>query len=283
MDGRLIVAAATTASAAALAAFYLTRRTKKSDDPCCAAGQAIYASPLNEKAGHVIQLADLPIYDVGEESAAVVVIIGTDIFGQTQNTLANADALATAMRARVLVPDFFRGRHAGELKEFTPEAIGKFIGECGTGDRVRADLLQKLLPFIGGGKKLHWLGFCWGGKMTMEMAADEDIALSFASMGGIHASLKNPTHDLSNASKARVPIMLIQAGNDADVKPVYEALCQGKYVTSGHVCRTFFEQKHGFCGARGDRSDPQVMEAVRAALAMRVAFFACVGAIACIV
>ena len=119
---------------------------------------------------------------------------------------------------------------------------------------------------------VHWLGFCWGGKMTMQIACDKEVAARFAAVGGIHASLKDPKGDVQRAAQALLPVMLLQAGNDADVRPVLEAL-QGTAMAASHVCRTYHEQKHGWCGARGDRGDASVAAAVRSALQVSVDFF----------
>ena len=55
-----------------------------------------------------------------------------------------------------------------------------------------------------------------------------------------------------------------QARNDLDVRPVAEALAIGP-LAAKHLVRTYHDQLHGWAAARGDRSDPRVVAAVRCA------------------
>jgi len=91
-------------------------------------------------------------------------------------------------------------------------------------------------------------------------------------VGGVHAALKEPEGDLARATAARVPVMLLQARNDLDVRPVAEALAIGP-LAAKHLVRTYHDQLHGWAAARGDRSDPRVVAAVRGALQTAVDFF----------
>jgi len=245
-------------------------------DACCAAGTLVFKQDTPE-AGAVQTLGgDLEAYVVGAGTTAL--ILGTDIFGfAAPNTRANADMMAAALGCMVVVPDHFRGTDIKKYldgAEFTPAAIGGFLAKHGTVEATKADLLDKVVPFAAaaGAMRLLYMGFCWGGKIALALVADEQLAPKFAAAGGLHASLKDPDGDVQRAAAAKVPLMLLQAGNDADVRPVHEALQAGP-LAGKHLVRTYYDMVHGWAGARGDRSDPRVAAAVKSALQTSVDFF----------
>lgn len=245
-------------------------------DVCCAAGTLVYKQDAPE-AGSVQNLGgDLDAYVVGTGTTAL--IIGTDIFGfAASNMRANADMMASALGCMVIVPDHFRGTDINQYldgAEFTPAAVGGFLAKHGTVEGTKADLLDKVVPFAAaaGATRLLYMGFCWGGKIALALVADEQMAPWFAAAGGLHASLKDPDGDAQRAAAAKLPLMLLQAGNDADVRAVYEAL-QASPLAGTHLVRTYFDMVHGWAGARGDRSDPRIAAAVRSALQTSVDFF----------
>jgi dienelactone hydrolase len=270
------------------AALWLWRRRSAaakdvSGDPCCAAGTLVFSNATPEQ-GKVEKLGGgVESYVTGEVGIAkAALVIASDIFGfANSNTRANADMLAAAGYL-VVVPDFFHGHSAGSLPELTPESIKGFVARHGTWERTRRDLIEQVVPLCkaAGAERLFFLGFCWGGKMALEVAADPELAsaaaVSFAAVGGVHASLKDPVDAEAKAAAARVPVMLLQASNDADVRPVYAALASNERpsVATRSVARTFHDQVHGWCGARGDRTNPRLAAAVRSALQSSVDFFA---------
>ena len=60
------------------------------------------------------------------------------------------------------------------------------------------------------------MGFCFGGGVAARAASTGLLAC----VGGIHASGLTP----ELAAKTKVPMMMLQAGNDPDLAPVVEAL-----------------------------------------------------------
>lgn len=248
-------------------------------DPCAAAGSLVYTNDAAQ-AGVVEKLGDLECYNVNVGSSTAVVI-GTDIFGfGNSNMRANADMLAKSMGCTVCVPDHFRGRHAGELDLSNPATaganIGAFVREHGAFERAKSDLTTQVVPYLKskGATNLFYLGFCWGGIIALALVADDELAPHFRAAGGIHASLKDPEGDLVKARAAKLPLMLLQADNDADVRPLHAALRENPEMASKHVVRTYHDQQHGWCGARGDRSQPRIAAAVRSALQTTMDFFA---------
>ena len=88
-----------------------------SEDPCCAAGTLVYFDNTVPEKGTVHTLTGINCYIAGTPRAGgTTLIIGTDIFGQTQNMRRNADMLAEAMKCTVCIPDHFRGASASDQR-----------------------------------------------------------------------------------------------------------------------------------------------------------------------
>eukprot|EP00854_Cymbomonas_tetramitiformis_P003559 gene3559-4486_t len=227
-------------------------------DACVAAGSTVYDcqtlhSGIEERVG------DMDVYTVGEGTTAV--ILGYDIFGfKIANARSNCDTLASA---------------ASNFKEFTIDAIKQLIQDCGQYQQVKRDLQEHILPYLSGKgvTKFLWIGFCWGGKIALDIAADEGLGPSFKACGGVHAALKEPEEMVCQKALAtNCPLMFLQAVNDADVRPLAEAL-DTTALKEKHMVRTFYDMQHGWCGARGDRSIPKIAAAVKATLQMSLDFF----------
>ena len=88
------------------------------------------------------------------------------------------------------------------MQPLTGEAIGKFIQDYGSFEVVKTDLAV-LTPALEerGAENFLWLGFCWGGRVALSIAAEPN-ALGFAACGGIHAALKDDA-DLTAAPLAK--------------------------------------------------------------------------------
>ena len=113
-------------------------------------------------------------------------------------------------------------------------------------------------------------GFCFGGGAAMRLAS-ADV---FAACAGIHASGMASPEGEAFVSKALCPIMLLQAGGDPSLTPVYETVQKMKSIKDDSVLRTFWDQRHGWCGATGNRTgDPKLKAAVESALTSIIKFF----------
>ena len=231
----------------------------------------------------------LEMYVVPGGTTAVV--IGPDIFGMSSALKQNADVLAESMGCTVVMPDHFRGHWAGDLPHdekgmVAPELVGKLIGEWGKHSTACNDLREIVLPLLRDTmnvRKVHYLGFCWGGQIALTLAADPELSKLFASAAAIHASIGQRVGNawaltegdawMRKAEAVTIPMCFLQSSNDADIKPLFEKLNDSR-LRGKHVARTYHEMIHGFCGPRGDRSNPHVAAAVRSALQSAVDFFA---------
>lgn len=172
-------------------------------DACIAMGNTI---PPGEKGkGTVETVGDMEMYVVGQGPRAIVLVY--DIMGfSPANTQHNCDVLAQA-GFLVVMPDFFRGSGRGQDGFERPDS-----------DVVDAELAEVVLPFVEakGGKNIGLVGFCFGGGVAARAASTGLLAC----VGGIHASGLTP----ELAAETKVPMMMLQAGNDPDLAPVVEAL-----------------------------------------------------------
>ena len=212
-------------------------------------------------AGVVEQLGDMDVYRVGSGTRAIILIY--DIMGVSAECRHNCDQLAAA-GFLVVMPDLFR---SDKLRHWsrTPGPAGRPAQRPEAAD-VDREILQTVVPYVQGlgGRELGIVGFCFGGSAAMRLAPTG----VFLACGGCHAGgLKSPEGE-ALVAKARCPIMLLQAGGDPDLKPVFEAVKEmDDDIRDKSVLRTYWDQKHGWVGAHGDRKgDPRVRAAVECAM-----------------
>lgn len=231
-------------------------------DPVCeAACQGLDVIPAAEGSGDgtIEKLGDMDCYVVGSGDRAILLIY--DIFGfSPANTRHNCDVLAKA-GFLVIMPDLFRGSGRRSEGFVRPQ-----------NDAVDSEILDTVVPFVKskGAKTIGVLGFCFGGGAAMRLAS-ADV---FAACAGIHASGMASPDGEAFVSKALCPIMLLQAGGDPSLTPVYETVQKMKSIKDDSVLRTFWDQRHGWCGATGNRTgDPKLKAAVESALTSIIKFF----------
>lgn len=178
-----------------------------------------------------------------------------DIFGFHNATKQGADVLADATKARVVMPDFFRGKPFPQ--EYYPPntdekkaAFQSFFGAAGDFGARKPDLeavadeLKK-----DGAAKLGLTGFCWGGKLSV-LAGGEGT--KFASVAQVHPAMVDP----KDAEKLTVPIANFPS-KDEPIKQVeaFEAEVQKKPFASQSVYKLYPDSHHGWAAARADLSD----------------------------
>jgi protein XRP2 len=67
----------------------------------------------------------------------------------------------------------------------------------------------------------------------------------------------------------------VQAKNDPDAKLLQDAADTSNFGADCEV-RTFFDQSHGFCAARGDWTQPKIKRGAYHAISMAIDFYAAV-------
>ena len=168
------------------------------------------------------------------------------------NTRTQCDRLARLLGCPVVMPDFYRGG----VSPMSDPSLGDFMSWVATGNRkwesVERDLDTTIAHLKAKGCETFALvGFCWGGYVALQAAA----TCKFACTVGVHAAL-TLTGDSSGActeqvARLKAPIMLLQAGNDPDLKPTAQAMKALEGLGDKCVARTFWDCDHGWAAARG--------------------------------
>ena len=258
-------------------------------DPCCSNVLVYRADDAGYKElGKLVTHENLDMYVVAGGETAI--ILGPDIFGLSTALKKNADMLAESTGATVILPDHFRGHWAGDLPHekgmVAPELVKALIDKWGQHTTACADLCEIVVPYLksmGVRKKIHYLGFCWGGQIALTLASDPELSKILTSAAAIHASIGQRMGNawvlsegdawMRKAERVTIPMCFLQSSNDADIRPLLDKL-NGSRLRGKHVARTYHDMIHGFCGPRGDRSNPHVAAAVRSALQAAIDFFA---------
>ncbi|KAK3249694.1 hypothetical protein CYMTET_40886 [Cymbomonas tetramitiformis] len=242
---------------------------------CCAAGVPV----INEynELGKFETINDMDCYFVGTGDKAVVVAY--DIFGfNFKQVLQVCDRLAAA-GFTVCCPDFFRGA-PWPMEKFPPgpeDNLMEWIMSAGSFDKVNADICKVMdLLKSRGATKFGALGFCWGGFITIQLAASE----RFSAAGCVHAAFFSQDKEL--AENVMCPLIVLPAEGDP-MESVKEVL-DTKPFASKCVYKRFDDQIHGFVAARGDWTKPEVAAAAGEAIGLLANFFnanMCAAALEC--
>ncbi|EEB91195.1 hypothetical protein MPER_10485, partial [Moniliophthora perniciosa FA553] len=128
-----------------------------------------------------------------------------NIFPQTQQ---GADIIASSLKTRVYMPDFFEPDGPFPIDKFPPQTdeekqqLQDFFG----GTANPADNIAKLVTFgktlkEEGAKRVGAYGFCWGGKVTVS-SGDENTPFDAVSI--VHPAMLSA----EDASKLSVPLAI---------------------------------------------------------------------------
>jgi len=223
-----------------------------------------------------ITIGDLTVdlFQPKEGPAKAAMIMAHDAFGFDPAT--NIRVACTRFAAAgyvVALPDFYAGASASTLPE------GKGIGEW-LKETANYDITKPKIAAVAGYlrdtvkvQNIGFLGFCWGGGMAVLVGADAK-ELGISASGGLHAAVGLAGEDyLGIVEKTQAPLFFIQAKNDPDARPLAEAVEKNEPFGAGSEVRTFYDQLHGFCAARGDWSQPKIKRAAHHAVSIAIGFF----------
>ncbi|PMD18037.1 dienelactone hydrolase [Hyaloscypha hepaticicola] len=197
-----------------------------------------------------------------------------DIFGPAPQTLQGADALAAALGALVVVPDFFRGSYmVGEW----------YTNPTEENERLKAAFMarafdfkkfsKELLDFTAAAKEKwtsiqSWgaFGLCWGGKVVVLSSAENT---PFKASGQVHPGRL----EAGDARKVVVPhIVLASNGEPEDVVKEYYDILVGE--GKENVVETYNTMHHGWMGARAKLGEEENLREYTRGYNQLAAFFA---------
>ncbi|KAJ2000276.1 hypothetical protein H4R26_004691 [Coemansia thaxteri] len=206
-------------------------------------------------------------YISGSAKAKRGVVFLYDVFGLHPNAYQVADALALE-GLRVVIPDVLEGKPltSADMKQ---EAVLKdFKARRGTYAYCRP-MIKAAIDVLRaeGCENIGAIGLCWGAKLAMCALGDQDgICVDSGVM--LHPSML----ELADFERAQGPILLLLSKDEADFTDMF-AVASAKPFGAHSYMERFSKQAHGFCGARGDFANPEVVCDVNRALALTIAFF----------
>ena len=178
-----------------------------------------------------------------------------DIFGYWPTTKQGADLMAEATKARIVMPDFFRGKPFPQ--EFYPpntdekkNALQAFFGAAGDFQARKPDL-DAVADALkqDGATKLGLMGFCWGGKFSVLGGGE---GTKFSAVAQIHPAMVSA----DDAAKLTVPVANFPSKDEPkeDVDK-FEAEVQKKSFAKDCVYKLYPDSHHGWAAARADLKD----------------------------
>ncbi|KAI8818517.1 Alpha/Beta hydrolase protein [Fimicolochytrium jonesii] len=202
------------------------------------------------------------------------VIFIYDIFGFHPNAFQAADRIANLTKETlVIVPDYFLGKSMPEELLGDMSKLVAWIGENGDYKKIiRARIVDtvKYLKEQKSVKKVAFVGFCWGAKMAILAARDEEVNSLVEVKGVAQCHPSFPAED--DYKGAHFPVAILPSKDETDqLESWYNTHLKASQPKSLH--RRFNDQSHGFCAARGDWSDPKVAEAASEAFKIVATFF----------
>ncbi|XP_040873401.1 carboxymethylenebutenolidase homolog isoform X3 [Glycine max] len=146
---------------------YEAPNLRKFADKVAAAGYYVVVPDLLDGAGHVEKLAALDSYLSGSPNSIAILLV-SDVFGYEAPNLRNIADKVAAAGYYVVVPDFFYGDPYNPENASRPLSV--WLKDHGTdkGSEAAKSIIEALKS--KGVTAIGAAGFCWGGKVVVELA-----------------------------------------------------------------------------------------------------------------
>jgi len=220
--------------------------------------------------GEFIDIGNLTVYQYESPdniNKKRLLICVHDIYGiENDNFKQITDQMAIQSGGFIVVlPDFFRGdawhadRDPAEREEWSKRVTDYNAV-------IKPDLLNLVAHYQAKGvEEFAIYGMCYGGKIAT-LAAIE-LNEYFKASALVHPS----SVTTEEADDVKIPMYLMPASTDLNMTDFYEVLKTNFGDNCGH--RRFDDMHHGFCGNRGNFSDPVNRERVDEVITTLGAFF----------
>jgi len=193
------------------------------------------------------------VYVTGDESSDTAIVTVFDIFGFYPQTLQGADLIASSLKAKVYMPDFFEPKEAFPNEKYPPVTredkaeLQAFFGTTAKPDVTSAKLTKfgRLLR-DGKAKKVGAYGLCWGAKVTICTGGENT---PFDAVAMLHPAMLS----VEDAAQLTIPLA-IYASKDEPVDKyngIVDAVSK-KPFASKNDSKNYTNMFHGWAGARGD-------------------------------
>ena len=195
----------------------------------------------------------LKSYVVGPKDSKLAVLMMYDIFGYWPQTQQGADLLSEAMKARVVMPDFFRGKpwpneafpprneeEGKKLQEFF-STVAEFNGRLQDLNTVTNALKSQ------GVQKFGLYGTCWGAKAAIQACG---AGTPYSGVVQMHPAMVA----VEDAKKLAVPVAFFPSKDEPanDVKAFWDAVQPNTSIASKSQFKHYDNMHHGFAAARAD-------------------------------
>ncbi|KAJ1800613.1 hypothetical protein LPJ59_000960 [Coemansia sp. RSA 2399] len=218
-----------------------------------------------EPKGQKSMLGDIECYMTGSKESKRGIIINYDVFGFHANVIQLSDILAD-LGFYVILPDLLHGKPLTMADIGSQEVFGSFVKNAGSWETNKPMLANALVHMKESGiSAVGIAGFCWGAKMIVNALAEfEGIA------GGaiVHPALIQE----GDFGKINAPLLVLPTKDDADFSADFETLRSKAFFSECYMER-FDDMFHGFCGARGDWSNPEQAKRANDAIRLLGKFF----------
>ncbi|KAJ2559232.1 hypothetical protein EV175_000429 [Coemansia sp. RSA 1933] len=216
--------------------------------------------------GETTKIGDMDYYFAGEKGAKQGILFCYDVFGLHANSLQVADILGRS-GFRVLMPDFLRGDPITAEKMAGGQWISEFKEKRAKWENNR-DMFAAAMEILRaeGVESIGAVGFCWGAKLAIRALAESGPCAVKSSVL-IHPSML----EKEDFEEAAGPVLLLPTKDEPDFSEFF-AIAKAKPFGDVSYHERFENQIHGFCAARGDFANPEVVGDVNKAIKLTVDF-----------
>ncbi|KAJ2716439.1 hypothetical protein H4R19_000650 [Coemansia spiralis] len=210
-------------------------------------------------------IGGIECYVSGSKDAKRALLVNYDIFGMHANVVQLCDVLAAA-GYYVVLPDLLGSKALTEADLGSAEVFGAFIKGAGSW-AANKDKYAAVQGYLrdSGITAVGVVGFCWGGKMVVEALAELD---GLAGGAIVHPALIKD----GDMATVKAPLFVLPSKDEPDFAAEFATLEYKPFFAQCGMVR-FDDMFHGFCGARGDWSQPEQAKRVNDAIALLVGFF----------
>ncbi|KAL0950700.1 hypothetical protein HGRIS_007477 [Hohenbuehelia grisea] len=193
------------------------------------------------------------VYVTGPDASDNAIVCVFDIFGFFPQTQQGADIIASTLKTKVYMPDFFDPAPAFPADNFPPKTdeAKKQLQDFFGGPASPPDTMKKLVAFgnhlkSNGAKRLGVYGFCWGGKVTLLASGD---ATPFDAASIIHPAMLSA----EDVQKLTIPLALYPSQDEPkeEYQKIVDILAQKSFASSCDH-KYYADMFHGWAAARGN-------------------------------
>ncbi|KAF9172519.1 hypothetical protein BGX21_007719 [Mortierella sp. AD011] len=217
------------------------------------------------------------VYRTGPKDSKRGVVAIADPFGLHPTSIQLYDRISESHGGfQVAAPYVFRNGNLPESLIGDRQAMMAWIGA--NGDFKKNHIDQIILATVeelraDGCTTFSIFGQCWGSYISLQAASEPNQP--FLSAGGPHPSLTT----IETVKDVKCPLILLASKDEADLAPVIESIKHKNFPVESFQTR-FDNVHHGWCGSRGDWSDPEQFEAGLKVVHLLGEYFAKVAAVA---